>query len=170
MDIKIYKLAKELKCGVKQIIRYLRTLGREVIFSSEFISDELAEKVRQKFIRSKQKMSASHREQRATDAPHLVSKVKKKRWNRRRRKIVPSDSYKCIYCNSIILQTKWDEHVYNCEKRPQNKFFTEKVFEKKEINHIPYPAETKHKSKVCRICGESYPMWPSDICYQCKDK
>ncbi len=66
------------------------------------------------------------------------------------------------------------EHEDKCEKNPVWIHFSENppehIFEKTEILHIPTPVNKKNKEKMCQICEENLPMYPSNICYQCKDK
>jgi rubrerythrin len=79
---------------------------------------------------------------------------------------------KCAYCGKQVFEISI--HSKDCLRNPKNIKFNEEVveirFEKKEIDHLPYPIEGKKSKKNCPNCGRSLPMAQSNICYDCKDK
>lgn len=81
----------------------------------------------------------------------------------------------CSFCKSVIEKKKFRKHRNDCRKNPKNIHFrkeTERIEQKLsqiEIKHNPFPSQ-KINNKKCHICNEHFPMYSSNICYQCKDK
>jgi Translation initiation factor IF-2, N-terminal region len=165
--VRVYEVAKELKLDTKFIIEQLRREGADVEVPSNSVSKEIADKIRNKYFPKPD--VAPKRKIRHIKSSEIsdINKHQKQSSNTAKKLLE-----KCAYCGKQVFEISI--HSKDCLRNPKNIKFNEEVveirFEKKEIDHLPYPIEGKKSKKNCPNCGRSLPMAQSNICYDCKDK
>ncbi len=82
-----------------------------------------------------------------------------------RKKIIESSIRECSFCKTILMRNVI-EHEKRCLMNP---YWIQFAAQKNRIKLNPLPP-TNVTHSICKICETNYPMYSSDICYECKDK
>jgi Translation initiation factor IF-2, N-terminal region len=170
--VRVYNLAKELKLDTKFIIEQLRREGADVEVPSNYISKELADKIRSKYA---PKFDVPRNHSIRIIKPTDASTMKEKRPSLIQGE--ENENYLCTICKTFtcdnLPQIKKHKKFCKYESENKNKIekpIPEKTFEKRNYVHLPIPQQARSKKRRCENCGDAFPMSQSNICYQCKDK